>query len=227
MTILKQMPRLRFLNLSFNELSTPLDNSINAMFKWQHLQNLVLNSTLINWQSVRKLLIWFPELKELHLSKNDYETVDLNVDDIVCDCDDDQCQNCHTHFGIRVLHFNGNLIRSWNEARKLGIVFPNLENLVLADCPIVSLNPDFESDVNYHSANTKRQDSGCECDPQIESPHSNFRNLRILNLNFTLLSHWDEIEALARFPVLQSARVQVHLTLKLRYIILNFFEILF
>lgn len=42
---------------------------------------------------------------------------------------------------------------------------------------------------------------------QSDSAHSSFRHLKFLNLNNTLLSTWDDIDSLARFPALQCLRV--------------------
>lgn len=89
--ILQQMPKLKFVNLSFNELSLPLqDNDFERSFKWEHLRNLVLNSTMVNWESVRKILDFSPSLEELHLSMNEYNDVQL--------CHDKDCSygNCKT-----------------------------------------------------------------------------------------------------------------------------------
>lgn len=38
------------------------------------------------------------------------------------------------------LHFTGNPVTDWVEICRLGRVFPSLESLVLADCPIRSLD---------------------------------------------------------------------------------------
>lgn len=61
----------------------------------------------------------------------------------------------------------------------------------------------YESKVNYD-----RSESESESNGTIESPHAPFAMLRFLNLNGTLLSTWDEVERLARFPALKSLRIQ-------------------
>lgn len=38
------------------------------------------------------------------------------------------------------MHFTGNPVTDWVEICRLGRVFPSLESLVLADCPIRSLD---------------------------------------------------------------------------------------
>lgn len=40
------------------------------------------------------------------------------------------------HEGVKKLHFTGNPVSEWNEICRLGRVFPNLESLVLAECPL-------------------------------------------------------------------------------------------
>lgn len=62
----------------------------------------------------------------------------------------------------------------------------------------------FESKVNYDRSESKPESNGTT----IESPHNPFRMLRFLNVNGTLLSTWDEVERLARFPALKSLRIQ-------------------
>jgi hypothetical protein len=59
--ILKHMPRVKFVNLSFNILKEePL--SLGDRNPFPYLKNLVLNATHIDWKSVRyllRLLPWF------------------------------------------------------------------------------------------------------------------------------------------------------------------------
>ncbi|CAH0560824.1 unnamed protein product [Brassicogethes aeneus] len=212
--ILRQMPNLKFVNLSFNILSTPLPTiEMDRSFKWQHLKSLVLNSTHINWDSVKEILDLLPELEELHLSLNDFNTV--------CLCDENQKKNgeehskeCtknrenlkHMHSVIKILHFTGNPIEDWREVVKLGYAFPSLESLVLAECPIKSLNIDPEED-NQNCNRYERSESECEGSSK-ESPHDSFRNLKVLNLNATQIATWDDIERLSRFPALKRVRVQ-------------------
>jgi len=62
----------------------------------------------------------------------------------------------------------------------------------------------FESKVNYDRSESESESNGTT----IKSPHDPFRMLRFLNLNGTLLSTWDEVERLARFPALKSLRIQ-------------------
>lgn len=62
----------------------------------------------------------------------------------------------------------------------------------------------FESKVNYDRTESNSESNGTS----IKSPHDPFRMLRFLNVNGTLLSTWDEVERLARFPALKSLRIQ-------------------
>lgn len=62
----------------------------------------------------------------------------------------------------------------------------------------------FESKVSYDRSESESESNGTT----IRSPHDPFRKLRFLNLNGTLLSTWDEVERLARFPALKSLRIQ-------------------
>lgn len=219
------MPRLKFVNLSFNQLSMPLKEAdVNREFKWQHLRNIVLNSTQIDWESVQKILNYSPTLEELHLSLNNYNYVNLHnnengcecltkdetnskdKEEIVCTCNVNDTKK-HKHLGIKKLHFTGNPISKWKEICKLGYAFPNLESLVVANCPINSM--DIENDKKSDNRDYVRSESECESENASESPHNSFRKLKYINLDCTNLSTWDDIERLSKFPALQCLRAQV------------------
>jgi hypothetical protein len=57
--ILKHMPRVKFVNLSFNNLTEQLVN-VDNWTPFPYLKNLVLNATNIDWNSVRELLHLLP-----------------------------------------------------------------------------------------------------------------------------------------------------------------------
>ncbi|KYN31031.1 Tubulin-specific chaperone cofactor E-like protein [Trachymyrmex septentrionalis] len=178
--ILQHMPKIKFVNLSFNCLAEVLEIKHG---NYDHLRNLVLNGTRVSWSTVQGLVRLLRNLEELHLSLNEYKTVDL---------DHQKPENVNP--ALKKLHFTGNPVEVWNEISKLGYLFPNLKSLVLAECPIRRGWP----------SESKPESNGMT----IESPHDPFRMLRFLNLNGTLLSIWDEVERLARFPALKSLRIQ-------------------
>lgn len=235
--ILQHMPKIKFVNLSFNCLAEVLEVKHGS---YELLKNLVLNGTRVSWSTVQGLVRLLRNLEELHLSLNEYKTVEL-----------DYLKPENGNDSLKKLHFTGNPIEVWNQISKLGYVFPNLESLVLAECPIRSLallddrnsndqqttacsrkeaenatednenmnnleldentsvdekgNRIFpEGKVNYDRSESESESSGSA----IRSSHDPFRNLRFLNLNGTLLSTWDDVERLARFPALKSLRIQ-------------------
>ncbi|KAK6621357.1 hypothetical protein RUM43_011663 [Polyplax serrata] len=218
LSILYAMPRLKFANLSFNNLSKEVvDLKPNS---FEDLTNLVLNSTHITWNTVQKFLKVLPNLEELHLSFNDFHTIGL-------------CENCLVkqskhdkklvkHNGVKRLHFTGNPVSTWREITKLGESFPSLESLVIAECPIKSLDPcdGVVEDINLHNgdeeedarkmsdSNYKRSESECEACQQKISAHHWFRRLKFLNLNYTLIGSWDDVDRLGKFPELQCLRIQ-------------------
>ncbi|CAH1160152.1 unnamed protein product [Phaedon cochleariae] len=209
--ILEPMPSLKFVNLSFNVLSSPIkEQKIFEDLKWRELRNLVLNSTYIKWESVLELLDCIPCLEELHLSLNDYNSVCLHHERMKCSpekndeeegrehCTCDFYKSDHKHIGIRTLHFNGNPVNKWMEVTKLGYAFPNLESLVLADCPISSLNIHDIDDATGDCLSANNNSSAC----------ASFGNLRTINMNSTNLSTWDDIDQLAKFPLLECVRIQ-------------------
>lgn len=212
--ILQHMPKIKFVNLSFNCLAEVLEVKHGS---YEHLRNLVLNCTRVSWASVQGLIGLLRNLEELHLSLNEYRTVDL-----------EHQKPEHRCRSLKKLHFTGNPIEHWNEISKLGYVFPSLESVVLAECPIRSLavevnrnERDAEERPDDHNMNPpedtriieeksySRCESECESSgTKVHSSHDPFRMLEFLNLNGTLLSTWDDVERLARFPALKSLRIQ-------------------
>ncbi|XP_047997712.1 tubulin-specific chaperone cofactor E-like protein isoform X1 [Leguminivora glycinivorella] len=199
--ILEQTPRVRFLNLSFNRLSAQIQAAQALNPRWDSLSNLVLNSTYVGWSNVYALLKALPALEELHLSLNEYSYVDLSGKEVD---EKDRCDACSrlkapdsfepVHEGLQKLHFSGNPINSWREISKLGYAFPNLDTLLVNDCPVTTLEPDPCEKCGDGNGNRKSHDA--------------FPRLRFLNLNNTGLATWDEIDRLAQFPSLKSLRVQ-------------------
>ncbi|XP_012284979.1 tubulin-specific chaperone cofactor E-like protein [Orussus abietinus] len=228
--ILQHMPKIKFVNLSFNCLDEALQVKHG---NYELLRNLVLNGTRVSWSTVQGLVRLLRNLEELHLSLNEYRTVDL-----------EHHVESNKNACVKKLHFTGNPIETWCEICKLGYAFPNLESLVLAECPIRSLSleqnrnsrnpktkaeepvagcPEDSENMNIPrdpEASEKRPENGifegksrteseCEsCRPKVRSSHDPFRMLRFLNVNGTLLSTWDDVERLARFPALKSLRIQ-------------------
>uniref|UniRef100_A0A182TKJ5 Ubiquitin-like domain-containing protein n=1 Tax=Anopheles melas TaxID=34690 RepID=A0A182TKJ5_9DIPT len=260
--ILSHMPRVEFVNLSLNHLTGPIQKP--PVTKMDHLRNLVLNNTKLEWCSVEKLLRLLPALEELHLSLNEYTHVLIDtvnptersnsansergstdegssegtatdassnnnthdgsatsqtkeqqqqkeVEDETpyasCSCStssgEPQQQQQQTdaeeppplqtdpHGGVRKLHLTGNYISEWGEICRIGRVFPQLEALVLADCPLRSLKP------------TDPQGNESE-----EESHKYFQNLKLLNLSNAKIDSWEDIDRLAEFPSLCNVRLQ-------------------
>lgn len=234
--ILKQMPRLKFVNLSFNQLSSPLKEvKLREDLQWQNLRNLVMNSTQVPWENVQQILDHLPSLEELHLSLNEYDHVNLCSPNCQCGQSDDEAKqqnngneeteekedgtakcSCpkidykqkHKHVGIKKVHFTGNPISKWSEICKIGYAFPSLESLVVADCPIKTLDIENEESETKTNPDYMRTESECESGNKAESPHDSFRKLKFLNLNSTNIATWDDIERLSKFPVLHCLRVQ-------------------
>ncbi|KAF7996834.1 hypothetical protein HCN44_002480 [Aphidius gifuensis] len=208
--ILQHMPKIKFVNLSFNSLA---DNIIIKNNNYLSLKNLVLNGTRVSWLTVQQLVNLLINLEELHLSLNEFKTVDI-----------DYRNNDNINRSLKKLHFTGNPIEHWYEIAKLGYAFPNLESLVLAECPITSLS--MKNNINNNYDNNKidiiRNNDGKINDDDDDndelfnncefitaaSAHDPFNMLRFLNVNGTLLSAWDDVEKIARFPALKSLRMQ-------------------
>ncbi|XP_052895810.1 tubulin-specific chaperone cofactor E-like protein [Anopheles moucheti] len=247
--ILSHMPRVEFVNLSLNHLTGPIQRP--PVTKMDHLRNLVLNNTKLEWCSVEKLLRLLPALEELHLSLNEYTHVLIDTvnptghpsdaghsdagggqrtspdatgnnntkdETATSQTEEDTMSSCSCssstphpteenksdpatveppplqtdpHGGVRKLHLTGNYISEWGEICRIGRVFPQLEALVLADCPLRSLKP--------------TDPQGNEND---EESHKYFQHLKLLNLSNAKIDSWEDIDRLADFPSLCNVRLQ-------------------
>lgn len=219
--ILSHMPRVEFVNLSLNRLGGPIE--IPQPWKMDRLRSLVLNNTKLEWYGVETLLQLLPVLEELHLSLNDYTHVLLDTteedangcqtaeepasgESESCQCSSFStqssqdkkhvvCKKTEAHHGIKKLHLTGNHISEWSEICRVGRLFPNLEALVLADCPLRSLT----------SAQNETNESNSAATP---NSHEHFKTLMLLNLSNAKINNWDDIDRLAKFPALKNLRVQ-------------------
>lgn len=219
--ILSHMPRVEFVNLSLNRLGGPIE--IPQPWKMDRLRSLVLNNTKLEWYGVETLLQLLPVLEELHLSLNDYTHVLLDTteedangcqtaeesasgESESCQCSSFStqssqdkkhavCKKTEAHHGIKKLHLTGNHISEWSEICRVGRLFPNLEALVLADCPLRSLT----------SAQNETNESNSAATP---NSHEHFKTLTLLNLSNAKINNWDDIDRLAKFPALKNLRVQ-------------------
>ncbi|XP_049292223.1 tubulin-specific chaperone cofactor E-like protein [Anopheles funestus] len=242
--ILSHMPRVEFVNLSLNHLTGPIQKP--PVTKMDHLRNLVLNNTKLEWCSVEKLLRLLPALEELHLSLNEYTHVLIDTinppaeqtgnaggegnatdasgnnntkgETATSQTEEDTMSGCSCssstpqpteqnksdpgtveppplqtdpHGGVRKLHLTGNYISEWGEICRIGRVFPQLEALVLADCPLRSLKP------------TDPQGNENE-----DESHKYFQQLKLLNLSNAKIDSWEDIDRLAEFPSLCNVRLQ-------------------
>ncbi|XP_058173878.1 tubulin-specific chaperone cofactor E-like protein [Anopheles ziemanni] len=193
--ILSHMPRVEFVNLSLNHLTGPIQEP--PVTKMDNLRNLVLNNTKLGWCSVETLLRLLPALEELHLSLNEYTHVLIDTIEqqpasgATATANEPPPYQTAPHDGVRKLHLTGNYISEWAEICRIGRVFPQLESLVLADCPLRSLKP-----------------SDAEDKENAEESHKYFRNLKLLNLSNAKIDSWEDIDRLAEFPSLSNVRLQ-------------------
>ncbi len=127
--IARSMPNLRFINLSENDLSecNNIENLENHRI--ENIKSLVLNNTRIPWFALHTLLDSMPCIDDLHLSLNNYSSVELNSKQI--------------YPNIRHLYISGNPeLRNWEDIKKLVRTFPCLEGLTMADCNISTIPED-------------------------------------------------------------------------------------
>ncbi|XP_041863700.1 tubulin-specific chaperone cofactor E-like protein [Melanotaenia boesemani] len=122
-TIVSNIPHLDFLNLSMNPLSgVELKPSMADVFS--RVRRLVLINTQVSWDTVHTLTHHTPELKELFLCLNGYNTVSESQ------------TSCPS---LRLLQITGNQLQDWEEVRKFGLLYPNLSTLVLANNSVGSV----------------------------------------------------------------------------------------
>lgn len=135
----------------------------------------------------------------------------------------------NAHNGVKKLQFSGNPVSKWHEICRLGRVFPNLESLVLAECPLKAVEPIPRPGSSSSECSSDNASSSSESE---DPPHQYFqyvkpkrlfffvvfsikltnfhfyRNLTFLNLSNTDINTWDDIDRLAKFPALRNLRVQ-------------------
>ncbi|XP_059403413.1 tubulin-specific chaperone cofactor E-like protein [Carassius carassius] len=165
--ILSNIPNLDFLNLSMNPLRG-LSLEPGAAESFSGLRCLVLNNTHVTWDVVHTLTREILELEQLFLCLNEYESV--SVSSIPCP-------------SLRLLHITDNHLQDWAEVRKLGLIYPGLVSLILANNSISSIH-----------------------EPE-DSLQRLFPNLRSINLHNSGLCCWEDIEKLNFFPNLQEVRL--------------------
>lgn len=131
--IMRSMPNLRFINLSENDLSKC--NFIETLGKHSldNIKSLVLNNTRIPWFALHVLLDSMPCIDDLHLSLNNYSSVEFN--------------KTQKYPNIRYLYISGNPeLRNWEDMKNLMRTFPCLKGLTMADCNISNIP---EEEISY------------------------------------------------------------------------------
>lgn len=174
--ILRQLPNLKLLNISFNRLWTSFPNFIKPL---PALRCLVLNGIHLKWNIIGKILDAFPHLNELHLNQNGFSKILLDMPS-KSDSDDDKLLYTEKitrvrrpHENLKTLYFRKNAVRKWSEICRLGRLFPSLECLILSDSSLDEI--------------------ACSKD---------FQHLIHINLNDVKISSWEHIDHLAQFPSL-------------------------
>lgn len=228
--ILSHMPRVEFVNLSLNRLGGPIELSPpckmdrlrslvlnNTKLEWYGVETLLRLLPVL--EELHLSLNEYTHVLIDTIVDDSYETEmvdETSCDETICQCLEEQIQSSRgqkrsasecslykkteAHQGVKKLHLTGNHISEWSEICRVGRLFPNLEALVLADCPIDSLCPPGNSE-EKQSSSTSAQFAKTES-------HEHFKNLTLLNLSNAKIDSWDDIDRLARFPALKNLRVQ-------------------
>jgi Leucine-rich repeat (LRR) protein len=101
-SLLEQLPKLRFLNLSQNKITF---SGTEDFPQYEQLEVLVWNFGDLSWKNIEYLVSCFPNLKELHVRDNEVECIEIS--------DYGQWKN------IQYLNLAGNKITDWSEVQKL------------------------------------------------------------------------------------------------------------
>lgn len=126
--IAKEMPYLRFLNLSENDFSEVNVEQIKP-HELHNVRSLVLNNTSIPWSAVKLLLDAMPNLQDLHICLNNYRTLEVLP----------KCYN------VKRIYISKNpSLTSWQQIKNLLIAFPHLKSLTMADCNIAEIPEDLD-----------------------------------------------------------------------------------
>lgn len=134
------------------------------------MRTRLLPSVLTSPNSIFLTINWKTgtSLEELFLCLNDYETVSCSP---VC------CQS------LKLLHITDNNLQDWTEIRKLGIMFPSLDTLILANNNLTTIEESEDSLARL------------------------FPNLRSINLHKSGLHCWEDIDKLNSFPKLEEVKL--------------------
>lgn len=107
-----------------NTTTATNQSSPNYRRTFESIKALALNNTGCQWRVVCSILSRMPNLEELHLSLNNYERIDLDINEF-------------KHNSLKRLYLcNNPKLTNWEELDKLLIAFPSLEALSIADCNI-------------------------------------------------------------------------------------------
>nr|CAG4641669.1 EOG090X05JJ [Eurycercus lamellatus] len=228
--IITCLPKLNFLNLSYNLLGRENVNSIPPTL-YPSLKKLVLNHVGIHWSVLVPYLEFAPNLEELHLSFNQME---------IPSSDNDCKKNNLVLPKITTLHFDGNRVEHREHLQWISEVFPSLTSLVLCDCPLWTLR--WKSSPTIIRDGEKRMSGGslgsysssaetssyATCSGNGKSPccgvlvddlckersddegasSSFFLHLRSISINNSFLECWEEVDYLREWPSLVELRLQ-------------------
>ncbi|KAJ8321608.1 hypothetical protein KUTeg_000079 [Tegillarca granosa] len=227
LTIMSQLPCLKFVNLSRNILI----NKENFLQKWQkplpQIENLVLNQTGVPWEDIVTLSHHIPSLRELHICDN--ETKEVNHQCGVTKATQTDENGNDTQNLVRNLVSNlisqavhemlnmdcdeeaSDLSDSENDDNVTDAdISDNLDSYYHSNIEMESMHEDVEMMVESEARERDDSPNCLKCGLKIKyisSKNVPFESLKNLCLSQTGLSDWEDLQALSQFPSLESLRI--------------------
>ena len=163
-----ELEQLESLRLNFCRF-TPMNNLPQDLTNaFAHIKILGINRTFLRWKDIQALEPHLPSLEELHAGHNDIDSFTDSVDGFK---------------KLLLLNIEGNLIKSWDEVRKLRIL-PSLQNLMLNDNQLEGVDP--------------------------VTDYTEFISLKTINLNSNKITSWNSVHNLNSFPALLEIRLKLN-----------------
>lgn len=181
-SLLNFLPALEELHLSLNDYTSVLIDTDDDYLLDMDDETTVCNCS-VNETTTTATVTATDEEQQPSGSNDEHQkqTVDKDEDNLFkrSDSVSSNYKKTNPHPGVKMLHFTGNPVKDWYEICRLGRVFPNLESLVLAECPLKGVEeipkPQSSSSQDSSSAANNSTTSTDQNSNNRDPPHSHFQ----------------------------------------------------